>query len=279
MKNQDTLKTDWKYLIILDACRYDYFEKNHSRFIQGKLERRRSPATYTQEWLQKTFPNYYPDIIYISPIFFCNSIKSLQKNGFNGREHFYKISDAWEHGWDEEYGTVPPWYIYRNAILNAMAYPNKKIVIHFFQPHAPYLSIKPKQPRPRTHTKENTKEYIQIKKTNTLLRKLSSIYHRMFGTENLWRLTGLLGMETNSNMEQTWRRIGRQGIQQAYEKNLCTALFFVEKLTRRLPSGKIIVTADHGELLGEKKYWGHGPPKPYLPELTDVPWLEVERKK
>ena len=273
MKNQDTLKTDWKYLIILDACRYDYFKKQYKHFLKGKLEPRKTPASYTQKWLQKTFTQHYPDIIYISPIFFCNSIKSLHKNGFNGKNHFYQVIDAWKQGWDNQYGTVPPWYIYRKAIQTTIKHPNKKIVIHFLQPHAPYLTIKPKIKT--TRQTPNNKKTTQIKKT--LIKKTSSIYHQLLGTETLWKTIKLLGLPPRTNMEETWRMIGTQGIKQAYQKNLQLVLFFTQKLNQHLPPGKIIITADHGELLGEKKYWGHGDPKPHLPELMTVPWMEVKR--
>jgi len=38
--------------------------------------------------------------------------------------------------------------------------------------------------------------------------------------------------------------------------------------------GEIIVTADHGELLGENGEWGH-PIGSEKPALRGVPWLEV----
>ena len=56
--------TNWKYLIILDACRYDYFEKVYRNYLdQGILERVFSPAGGTLEWLTLTFKGNYRDII------------------------------------------------------------------------------------------------------------------------------------------------------------------------------------------------------------------------
>jgi len=46
--------------------------------------------------------------------------------------------------------------------------------------------------------------------------------------------------------------------------------------------GKTIVTADHGNMVGERAFpipfreWGH-PRGVYTPELVDVPWLVYER--
>lgn len=275
IKQQNVLGEDWKYLVVLDACRYDYFEKNHSHFVDGKLERRISPARYTPEWLEKTFVDYYEDIIYISPVFFCNSVKRRKNISFFGKDHFFKVVNAWRDGWDNEYGTVTPWYIYDKAKKSSLSYPNKRIVVHFFQPHAPYLSIKPTIKNKRKNPKSQKK--IDIKKI--MKKRASTVFHRLFGTESLWKIIQMCKMDPRTNMEEAWRRVGVDGIREAYEMNLKTVLFFVEKLSRSLPSGKMIITADHGELLGEKRFWGHGPPKPRLPELSDVPWFEVERKQ
>jgi len=275
IKHQDTLDSDWKFLIVLDACRYDYFEKCFSPFLKGNLEKRKSPAIHTPEWLEKTFVDYYEDIIYISPVFWCNSVKKICENPFYGKEHFFKVINCWRGGWDEEFGTVPPWYINKVAKRCAMSYPNKRLVIHYFQPHAPYLSIKPRvkvQKRNLDKFKEGKKVTIKRK----VIRKGSAVVHRTFGTEVLWRLIRSLGLEPYTNMEEAWRIAGIVGLQKAYEKNLETALYFVRELVPSLRFGKIVVTADHGELLGEKRFWGHGPPKPRIPKLTTVPWLEIE---
>jgi len=275
MKHQNTMDSDWKYLIVLDACRYKTFEKCVPSFLKGDLEKRKSPAIHTPEWLEKTFIDYYEDIIYISPVFWCNSVKKISGNPFYGKEHFFKVINCWKDGWDEEFGTVPPWYINKMAKRVAMSYPNKRLVIHYFQPHAPYLSVKPNvkvQKRNLDNFKKNRKPTIKTK----IIKKGSAIFHRTFGTEALWRLIRIAGLEPCTNMEEAWRLVGTQGVQKAYEKNLETALYFVKEIIPSLRFGKIVVTADHGEILGEKGFWGHGPPKPRILELTTVPWMEVK---
>jgi len=37
----------WDFLIILDACRYDFFEKHIWKYMDGKLMRVLSPGGYT----------------------------------------------------------------------------------------------------------------------------------------------------------------------------------------------------------------------------------------
>lgn len=70
---------------------------------------------------------------------------------------------------------------------------------------------------------------------------------------------------------------------QAYSENLQIVLDHVEKLLSSI-TGKVLITADHGELLGERMF-----PIPvtgfdhfsnlYLPELIQVPWLELESEE
>jgi len=65
-------------------------------------------------------------------------------------------------------------------------------------------------------------------------------------------------------------------IRDAYRENLNRVLPAVEELLQTL-TGKTIVTADHGEMLGERscpipiRYYGHIP-KLYTEELITVPW-------
>jgi hypothetical protein len=61
----------------------------------------------------------------------------------------------------------------------------------------------------------------------------------------------------------------------AYKENLKRALESVEKLIEEL-EGKIVITADHGEMFGEKGVYRH-PTGVYFKELTEVPWLVIEK--
>ncbi|WP_420191877.1 alkaline phosphatase family protein [Haloplanus salinarum] len=72
--------------------------------------------------------------------------------------------------------------------------------------------------------------------------------------------------------------IGREEFDREYHRNLEIGLDHVEEL---LPSldGKTVVTADHGQMLGDKEYplpvRGYGHPGLYVDELVAVPWLEL----
>ena len=102
---------DWKYLIVIDACRFDYFEKIHEKYFKGTLTKLTLDSRHTMEWLNKTFPYYYDDMIYISANPFVNSkieMMDQYKYKFDGKKHFFKVIDIWHTGWDESIGTVLP---------------------------------------------------------------------------------------------------------------------------------------------------------------------------
>ena len=49
----DVMDQDWDNLIILDACRYDYFKKQIE--IEGELEPVTSKGAHSSEFIQKNF--------------------------------------------------------------------------------------------------------------------------------------------------------------------------------------------------------------------------------
>lgn len=64
-------------------------------------------------------------------------------------------------------------------------------------------------------------------------------------------------------------------IRRGYRDDLRRALDAVEDLLPAL-DGEVVITADHGELLGEYGGLYRHPPGVYLPELVEVPWFSVE---
>ena len=67
---------NWDVLIILDACRYDYFEKVYMDYFgdMGKLQTVKSPATWTGAWVAEIFHGKpMKDTIYLSSNKWINS--------------------------------------------------------------------------------------------------------------------------------------------------------------------------------------------------------------
>ena len=60
----------------------------------------------------------------------------------------------------------------------------------------------------------------------------------------------------------------------AYASNLEFVLGYVKALLPNL-TGKNCITSDHGNVFGKFGVFYAHPPKTYLRELIEVPWLEV----
>lgn len=264
---------DWDYLIILDACRYDYFEKVYEDFLNGKLKKVISPGSHTIEWFKKTFRKHYNDIVYISANPFINS--RVEVAGVDSRKRFYKVFDVWDWGWNEDIGTVHPKQINEAAWKARNNYPEKRLIIHYMQPHIPYLSLG------NLGQRQMFDRVLENRSSNTLKNKLFEMDELVW-----WRLVNILGMGKPSKirkllglpslhpMDAIIRKMGKEDIRQAYEENLRFVLSYVARLVNNL-QGKIVITADHGELLGEGNDYDHRP-NLRIPFLVEVPWFEVK---
>jgi len=271
----------WDWLIILDACRYDMFERIGAEFLDtGSLEMIASVGTCTSEWRDKTFTGAYPDLVYVSANPYIGSRPCI--DGFDGGRRFFKVVDVWRDGWDHERGTVRPETVNEWALRAIATYPGKRFIIHYLQPHAPYLSLDRRfqgfpEPRPGQHRPISGLSGLradrpwQTKLFNRLLPWAKRT--RLLGEPATWRLRQLLGMAPQSPMDAVRRALGRPGLRRAYEDNLRCVLTAVMGLLPYL-EGTVVVTSDHGERLGEGRRFTHGPDLDD-PLLRQVPWLTV----
>lgn len=126
----NVLDREWDNLIILDACRHDHFEDviGESNFIY-------SVGSNSANWRDNTFGSgNFSDIVYVSANPHISNNRA-EKEGFS----FHEIKDVWKYGWNEEKQTVLPERMLEETIKASEEYPEKKIISHFMQPHAPYL--------------------------------------------------------------------------------------------------------------------------------------------
>lgn len=142
------VKEDWDYLIILDACRYDAF-KQHNK-IEGKLERRISAGSGTPEWLRKNFTEDHNDIVYTSANPFVSKERMFDEELFKGKNPFESSIDVFDGDFymidpvymDEEAvynGSIKPEFVTNSALENIREYPGKRHIIHYVQPHDPFI--------------------------------------------------------------------------------------------------------------------------------------------
>lgn len=279
---------EWDYLIILDACRYDYFERVYSNYLQGKLSKKISIGSSTNEWIKNTFKEAYDDVVYISSN--PRIASKCNVKGFIGGEHFYKVYDIWKDHWDSRYGTVFPDDLTQAAIDIVKKHDNKRFIIHYLQPHAPYLSLKGNlhgfsDPNFNMEKflyridRQDQKARFRVKILSFLLgliEKHRALRFGFWGDHPEWILRQFLGLSPKTPMDAVRRKYGCSGLRKAYEENLKIVLEQVKTLVDRL-IGKIVVTSDHGERLGEYNYYMHvdGSTDPIL---VDVPWLVISKE-
>jgi len=237
----------WDYLIILDACRFDTFKEEIEKtdlYTKGKLEYRISRGSATAEFLLENFGNgEFRDIVYIT----ANPFVDMLLNG-----KFYKIIPVWKDGWDSKLNTVHPKTVYQYALKALKKYPGKRFIIHFMQPHFPYLTFRPFEDTGFSKHRE-----------------AAMTGKSRWEDRTIWDLV----MEGKVLLNK---------VKKAYRDNLKIVLKYVELLLPHL-GGKIIITSDHGEAFGEKfhpliplKIYGH-PRHVRISALVKVPWFVIEK--
>jgi len=195
-------------------------------------------------------------------------------------DHISDIHDVWKTGWDDDLGTVPPESLaeaYRNN-LDAVERADRT-VLHYMQPHAPYLSRgkgqKLKQIQKGIKRQEEEAENGDNDDGGGLLSSLSDsvrpkIESRLDDSEFAQKAGLWLELDPKDLVKDGTRVTALK----LYEENLRIALESVAELADEL-DGTVVVTADHGEAFGEEGVWEHHI-ETHIPPLMEVPWLEVE---
>jgi hypothetical protein len=229
------MEEDWDNLIILDACRYDLFEQVNT--IEGELRPVISSDSSTSGFLQYNFgDDTFPDTVYVS------ANPQVQRHGVG--KHFYDCIRLWEDYWDKDLQTVVPKDVTDCTLEVQDKYPNKRLLIHYIQPHYPFIGEVGRQ-----------------------------IEHGSVTGD------GVIGQERE--FASVWDQleagvINKDRVWEAYKENLELVLPEVERLIDYL-TGRSVVTSDHGNTLGELGVYGH-PGGVFLEPLVKVPWLITDRE-
>ncbi|KXA89860.1 hypothetical protein AKJ57_04785 [candidate division MSBL1 archaeon SCGC-AAA259A05] len=270
LENQKKLihETDWDALIVLDACRYDYFEQVYNKYISGELQKVESAGSYTLEWLENSFElGDFSDVVYVSSNPFVNS---MGEGKFDTTGIFHDVIDVWDEGWDDELLAVKPETVGKYARKTRAKYPAKRMIVHYVQPHPPYLSIGPLQEgfKKGKKTRGRSDKF-------SFRKKIRQFVSDTFGRDFTIKLTEFLGTREYSENELIVDEYGEEKLMELYIDNLTKVLSSCSRLLDRLPDENIVISSDHGELLGENGKYGHL--KHFEdPILWNVPWLVVE---
>jgi len=227
---------DWDILIILDACRYDIFTQLYGDVFNIKIVR--SSGSCTMEWFVNTFDKPLKNTIYVSG----NPFIGNYENEFDGKKYdprkiFDIVDDVYLKAWriKNHVYVIDPNIIRLRFIRWFLRYRNKKIIVHFMQPHAPY----PFEPLLRS--------YFVNDMTNSDFK--------------LWD-----ALRKN--------QINRVLVLRGYIRTLKWVMTYVSDIIHFAYDKKVVITSDHGECFGENGIYGH-PCHVDYPLLRNVVWAET----
>ncbi|WP_281194371.1 hypothetical protein [Halorubrum sp. F4] len=235
-KKTDPISKDWDNLIILDACRIDAYQKVIG---DDSVDSHISNSTHSWEFMKNNFQGRtLHDTIYITANPFTTRLdKSI----------FFKLDYLPKHSWNEEKGTVMPGDVLQTTLNTHKNYPHKKLIIHFMQPHYPFIgdigdSI--------DHTGYN-RDQDDVEDT----------------APNIWWVLQYASKSQGVTTREVW---------EAYIQNLEIVLEYAQKIVDSIP-GKTVLTADHGTMIGDRtlpvpvRGYGHAHGS-FVTPVVKVPW-------
>lgn len=222
---------DWQDLIILDGCRHDTYEN-----VVGEVQSRISKGSMSKGFVRKNFTDGdFSDIVYITanPYFHHTKFKSL--TGRDVEETFHDVFHTYIDGWDDDENTVMPAAVLEDVKEAERRYPEKRKIIHFMQPHHPFIGFDLAD----SGFGDITDDDVFVNEWDLAMR-------------------GELSHET---------------VKDAYQSNLEQVMPYAGDVADAL-DGKTMLTADHGNLVGENGLYWH-PPRSKAKPLRKVPMTEL----
>ena len=229
---------DWDALILLDACRVDELERQSRRFeFLSEMNKIPSVATYSPSWMANTFGDAtqteLDNTAYITANPFSKEISEVEEVGY--------VDHVWQYATDPSLNVVPPRPVTDRAIETARSKSLDRLIIHYMQPHAPFI-------------RQSDGEL------ETILQGVQS--ENDYG-EGLGVWPAIYAGHVDSDE-----------VVEAYRETLALVLQDVELLLKNLNAPETVISADHGQLFGEKGLFGHPSNMP-LPAVQYVPWVKT----
>jgi len=223
--HSNLLQTDWRTLIVLDACRFDAFENALYRFrtrIDGVLVEADSAAYDTSSWYRKHWAQ-------------SNDITLVCGNPMVWRISANKNFDHAIACWRGSQFPVPE-NILRVATDSVEHARNNRVIVHLVTPHLPFV----------------TKDGIGF--MNELGNSSGEV--------------GAYNLVTEYGGANGW-----EYLRELYQDSILLVLHEIVKVLGKLPE-PVVITADHGELIGENGIYGH--PRSGFEITRCVPWFVVQ---
>lgn len=230
---------DWDVLCILDACRVDLLDSvaDGYTFLNDR-DTIYSVGGTSAEWMEKTFSSdaaELPSTAYITG-------NPNTHNSLPSRDEFGLLDEVWRYGWDDDAGTILPRTLTDRAITVARQNDFERLIIHYMQPHVPFLDE-------------------------------SGLTSNMAHPD-------VVQTDPDGKGETVWNRLQRgelsvSDIWGPYQDNLRCVLDDVALLRKNIDAETVAITADHGNAMGGLGQYGHGSDC-LVDGCVRVPWVETD---
>jgi len=241
---KNILDHDWGTLIIIDACRADLFaEVAAESDLFSHWQEMRSVASSTPEWLQRTFEESHGEIVYVAG----NAMVSQHR-----KNCFHELIESWREGYDPDTSIIAPKQVTKDALQAFEKYPNKRLIIHYVQPHYPFI------------------DYPELQYAKLSFDPIFESVHSENEFHDVWE-----ALEAGD--------VSKALVWEGYKHNLEVVVDEVKKLIHKIDD-KIVLTSDHGNMLGGRswpfpiKTYGH-PGYLRIKDLIKVPYCAFDGKR
>lgn len=253
---------DWDVFVVLDACRVDALcelaASGEFEFLPrpDAIETTTSVGSATAEWMNATYaPTYAADCAHTAYVS-ANPHTASDHGGYANlpleSDAFALLDEVWKTEWcTDGTPTVHPRPVTEHAVATwrrRETIDADRLIVHYMQPHRPYRSFEYEGGR---HPDETT-----VGAAEATAGRDQGLWD-----QNYWEafVRGELDRET------IWR---------AYLDNLRWVLEDLSVLVENV-TGRVVISADHGEAFGEWGVYEH-PPRSPVPVLRKVPYVSIE---
>lgn len=258
----NVFEQNWDILVLLDTCRTDALKEVEGEYeFLNDIKEIWSVGSTSKEWVEQTFTEKYADEIantaYVTGNPFSNTLLNERERSEYGSTH-----DTWLD--NSKFANR----FIKDTAVDGSSLGHLEPLWGTTGPDAPFEESQ--------HPKQLTDYTIKAFRTGDYERVISHYmqpHSPYFASSN--RYSKLMQHEKapfrvlkNGGKEE------KEKVWEAYLDNLRYALDYIQVLIENV-DGKVVISADHGELLGDHRMYYHMPGNPH-PKLKKVPWVEVE---
>lgn len=257
----NVFEREWDVLLLLDTCRVDALNEvaDEYDFLED-IEEVWSVGSTSKEWVEQTFTEQYVDKMaktaYITGNPFSNTLLGERQRTEYGTTHGTWIQQGWANR------------LIKDDIVEINSLGHMEPLWGTTGPDAPFEDSQ--HPPPLTDCTIKAARRDEFERVITHYMQPHSPYFS--SSRNYSELEDHEKHPFNAIVEGDEQ--ARKEVWDAYIDNLRYVLDYVETVLENV-DGTVVITADHGELLGDHGMHYHMPGNPH-PKLKKVPWVEIE---